>query len=456
MKNILLTIITLSVLIDPFILSGQQYFKLLEVPENSYFQRLAQFSNGDILVGDAPKDILSGDSHRGYYLLRIDPCGNVLWANTYHFQGRHLTFDQFTIDDSDNIYTFGSALNGLKEEIYINKIAPDGQLIQERLYDAAVIDNVTYSIDYKEGRLAVFGFLFQSSIEKSTYVLMLDTNLNPIWQYLYDPFEAYGEAIMTKDLGVLYYTRNKIVKVDSEGQVEWAREIEHDYALSLSIPLHNLASLPHITVAGACATATHGSGVQNGNLTTAVRAIELVKPSGELVNLDQNHPDFNAVVVGLGTFGIITKVSLAVQDTFEVRQDVFLDLRTESLEEHFDEIMSAGYSVSLFTNWMDRKVSEIWIKRRIDANPVDLGSSYYRAEAATKNLHPIVALSAKACSEQMGVPGPWYDRLPHFKMGSTPSAGEELQSEYFVPRENAVEAMLEIEKMKEEIIHHCS
>ena len=237
MKNILLTIITLSILIDPFILSGQQYFKLLEVPENSYFQRLAQFSNGDILVGDAPKDILSGDSHRGYYLLRIDPCGNVLWANTYHFQGRHLTFDQFTIDDSDNIYTFGSALNGLKEEIYINKIAPDGQLIQERLYDAAIIDNVTYSIDYKEGRLAVFGFLFQSSIEKSTYVLMLDTNLNLIWQYLYDPFETYGEAIMTKDLGVLYYTRNKIVKVDSEGQVEWAREIEHDYALSLSIPV---------------------------------------------------------------------------------------------------------------------------------------------------------------------------------------------------------------------------
>ena len=179
-----------------------------------------------------------------------------------------------------------------------------------------------------------------------------------------------------------------------------------------------------------------------------------MKPSGELVNLDQNHPDFNAVVVGLGAFGIITKVSLAVQETFEVRQDVFLDLPMESLEEHFDEIMSAGYSVSLFTNWMDRTVSELWIKRRIDANPVDLGSSYYGAEAATKNLHPIVALSAEACSEQMGVPGPWYDRLPHFKMGFTPSAGEELQSEFFVPRENAVEAMLEIEKMKDEIYPH--
>jgi xylitol oxidase len=218
--------------------------------------------------------------------------------------------------------------------------------------------------------------------------------------------------------------------------------------------LHNLASLPHITVAGACATGTHGSGVGNGNLATAVVALELVRPDGELVTLDRSHPDFPAVVVGLGAFGIITKVTLAVQDTYAVRQDVFLDLPLAALRTDFPAIMSSGYSVSLFTDWMDENVSEVWIKRRMDAEPADLGNDFYGATAATENIHPIVGLSADNCSEQMGVPGPWYARLPHFKMGFTPSAGKELQSEYFVPRENAVEAILAVERMKDRIYPH--
>ncbi|EAZ81987.1 FAD-binding protein [Algoriphagus machipongonensis] len=218
--------------------------------------------------------------------------------------------------------------------------------------------------------------------------------------------------------------------------------------------LHNLASLPHITVAGACATATHGSGVKNGNLATSVISIELVTPSGELVNLNRDDPGFPAVVVGLGAFGIISKVTLELQDAFDVRQDVFQDLPLAAVESNFEEIMSAGYSVSLFTNWMDNNVSEVWVKRRMDTNPQNLGDDFYGAKAATKNLHPIVELSAEACSEQMGIPGPWYDRLPHFKMGFTPSAGDELQSEYFVPRANAVEAILAVEKLKEEIYPH--
>lgn len=218
--------------------------------------------------------------------------------------------------------------------------------------------------------------------------------------------------------------------------------------------LHNLASLPHISVAGAISTGTHGSGVKNGNLSTPVLALEIVTPSGELVNIDRNHPDFYGLVIGLGAFGIITKVTLEVEDTFEVRQDIFQDLPLEMLEEHFDEIMSRGYSVSLFTNWMDKKVSEVWVKRRMDVSPEDMDQDFFGAKAATKNVHPIIELSAEACSDQLGVPGPWYNRLPHFKMGFTPSAGDELQSEFFVPRKNAIEAMLAIEKMRDEIYPH--
>ncbi len=218
--------------------------------------------------------------------------------------------------------------------------------------------------------------------------------------------------------------------------------------------LPNLASLPHITVAGACATATHGSGVRNGNLAAPVLSVELVTPKGNVVTLDRNHPDFYAVVVGLGAFGIITKVTLQLEAAYEVRQDVFLDLPMQAVEKHFDAIMSAGYSVSLFTDWMDRKVSEVWVKRRIDSRPEDLGSDFYGAKEAAKNIHPIAALSAESCTEQMGVAGPWYERLPHFKMNFTPSAGEELQSEYYIPKEHAVAGLLAMEKMKDKIFPH--
>ncbi len=215
--------------------------------------------------------------------------------------------------------------------------------------------------------------------------------------------------------------------------------------------LHNLASLPHITVAGACSTATHGSGVGNGNLATAVRSLQMVTPNGEVVEMDRSHSDFAAVVVGLGSFGIITEMTLDIQPTFDVRQDVFLDLPLSSLVENFDDIMSAGYSVSLFTDWMNQNVSEVWVKRRTDLPADDLGNDFYGATAATKNIHPIIELSAEHCTDQMGVPGPWYDRLPHFKMGFTPSAGDELQAEYFVPRTDAVEAILAVEAIKDEV-----
>ncbi len=215
--------------------------------------------------------------------------------------------------------------------------------------------------------------------------------------------------------------------------------------------LHNLASLPHITTAGACATGTHGSGVHNGNLATAVNKLELVVADGSVMEVSKaQDPDlYAAAVVGLGAFGIVTKVTLDMQPTYNMRQDVFQDLPLSAFTEHFEEIMSAGYSVSLFTDWMDQKISQIWIKRRLDQEVLDLGQEFFGAGAATRNLHPITSLSAEPCTEQMGVTGSWWDRLPHFKMGFTPSSGAELQSEYFVPRHHAIEAILALEQKRD-------
>ncbi len=217
--------------------------------------------------------------------------------------------------------------------------------------------------------------------------------------------------------------------------------------------LHNLASLPHISVAGACATATHGSGVKNGNLATAVTGLQLVTADGTIVSFsrDQDAERLQSAVVALGALGVVTRITLAVQPTFSMRQYVFEDLPLSAVKDHFEEIMSAGYSVSLFTDWQRDRVNEVWVKLRGDAKPP---ADLFGAKPATKNLHPIADLSAENCTEQMGVPGPWFERLPHFRMGFTPSSGKELQSEYFVPREHAVEAMLAIQKMGPQIGPH--
>jgi xylitol oxidase len=221
--------------------------------------------------------------------------------------------------------------------------------------------------------------------------------------------------------------------------------------------LHNLASLPHISVAGSCSTATHGSGEKNGNLSSAVSALELVTANGDVVELSRakDGDTFNGAVVGLGALGVITRVTLDVQPTFQVRQYIYENLPLDQMKEHFDAIEASAYSVSLFTDWQNKRFSEAWLKTRTElGHAFDAKPEFFGAKAATKNLHPIAELSAENCTEQLGVPGPWYERLPHFKMGFTPSAGKELQSEFFVPRPNAVDAILAVERLRDQITPH--
>ncbi len=215
------------------------------------------------------------------------------------------------------------------------------------------------------------------------------------------------------------------------------------------LALHNLASLPHISIAGACATATHGSGVQNGNLASVVSGMELILSNGDSLSLKRQDPDFNAAVVHLGALGIVSRITLDVVPDYQVSQRVFLDLPFETAVNHFDEIMSGGYSVSLFTDWQDGKVSQVWVKRKADAMPETDETEYFGAFPADRDVHPIIRLSAENCTPQMGVPGPWYERLPHFKMGFTPSSGDELQSEFFIARDQAVEAFQALEAKKD-------
>ncbi|MBG0813262.1 D-arabinono-1,4-lactone oxidase [Planomonospora sp. ID82291] len=273
---------------------------------------------------------------------------------------------------------------------------------------------------------------------------------------------------------------------------ELGRRLHHaGYALP------NLASLPHISVAGSCATATHGSGDANGNLATAVSALELVTADGDLVTLsrDADGDRFRGAVVGLGALGVVVSMTLDVVPAFGVRQYVYEGLPFEALDDHFDAIVSGAYSVSLFTRWSGPLVDQVWVKHRIDpegadgpagagaadgagggrpavgrtgmdggpepepdphgARPADLyggrPADLYGARPADGPRHPVPGVSAVHCTEQLGVPGPWFERLPHFRPDFTPSSGEELQSEYLLPRRHAVAALHALDRVRDRI-----
>lgn len=216
--------------------------------------------------------------------------------------------------------------------------------------------------------------------------------------------------------------------------------------------LHNLGSLPHISVAGACATGTHGSGVGNRSLAGAVRALELVTADGTVVTLRRGDPEFAGAVVSLGALGIVTGVTLDLVPAFDVQQWVYEGLPEEQLLGRFDDVMAEAYSVSLFTRWRDGPIDQVWLKQRVTgeghrtAPPQWLG-----ATLADGPRHPVPGMPAKHCTPQQGDPGPWHARLPHFRLEFTPSNGEELQSEYFVARQDAVAAYEALDRIRERI-----
>jgi len=205
------------------------------------------------------------------------------------------------------------------------------------------------------------------------------------------------------------------------------------------LAIHNLASLPHISVAGAIQTGTHGSGVHNQSLAGEVQSIELVRPSGEVRTLTRaDGDDFLASVVGLGALGVVTAVELSTRPSFRMRQRVLENLPWDAALANFDALVSAAYSVSLFTTYVGDSVSQVWLKA-LDGEPPLAG--LFGATAATRPRHPLPDMSAENCTQQLDEAGPWLDRLPHFRHEFTPSKGEELQSEYILPLEHAPAAI---------------
>jgi xylitol oxidase len=242
-----------------------------------------------------------------------------------------------------------------------------------------------------------------------------------------DRIVEIGENMVTVEAGIRY------------GELAGAL---HEHGLAL----HNFASLPHISVGGAIATATHGSGARNGSLASSVSALELVQADGALRQLRRGDLAFDGAVVSLGALGLVTRVSLDVVPSFDLRQYVFEGLPWESVEAELDAILAEGYSVSLFTTWDEPSVGQAWVKTTAEWGPQ---SSFFGAAPATRVLNPVPGASAGNSTEQLGVLGASHDRLPHFRLDFSPSSGDELQSEFVVPREQAAAAVTELRKLAE-------
>lgn len=207
--------------------------------------------------------------------------------------------------------------------------------------------------------------------------------------------------------------------------------------------LKNLASLPHISVAGAVATGTHGSGSGIGNLATAVTGLEIVTATGEIATLsrDRDGDRFAGSVVSLGALGVVTSLTLEIEPTYQVRQTVYTGLPFAVIERDFDAVFDAGTSVSVFTDWRGAAAHTVWVKDRVADHAASPRTDFLGATPATRKMHPLLDVDGADCTDQMGVPGPWHERLPHFRMGFNPSNGAEIQAEYFVPREAAPRAV---------------
>jgi xylitol oxidase len=208
--------------------------------------------------------------------------------------------------------------------------------------------------------------------------------------------------------------------------------------------LPNLASLPHISVAGACATATHGSGITNGSLATSVSSVDIVTGGGDLVTFERGDADFDGAVVALGALGIVTGLTLDLVPSFDIQQYVYTGL---PLDSDLLGVLGSAYSVSLFTDWGGPSINQVWVKQRVG----DPELPEFPATLSERQLHPVPGMPVENCTEQLGVPGRWHARLPHFRPEFTPSAGEELQAEFMVSRADAIEALRAVDQIRDRI-----
>jgi xylitol oxidase len=220
---------------------------------------------------------------------------------------------------------------------------------------------------------------------------------------------------------------------------------------------HNQLTLSEVSVAGSINTGAHGTGITNGILATQVRSVELVLANGTVTTLRKGvDAAFPAAVVGLGAFGVVTKVELEMQASYQMTQHVFLNLPFTTLTDQFDTIMSSAYTVQAWTDWSDpTNFNQVWVgDRDDDAADFSTAPAFYGATRAPAQVTPVAALPPTYVVPQ-GVAGPWNERLVCYRLGLSGFNGDEIQSEYILPITNAKAALEAIAALATQIAPLC-
>jgi xylitol oxidase len=214
----------------------------------------------------------------------------------------------------------------------------------------------------------------------------------------------------------------------------------------------NMASLGEVTIAGAISTGTHGSGSNNGVLSTSVVGLEIVLGSGELITIDEsNSEEFAGFVISLGSLGVFTKIKMKIVPSFSVKQFVYENIGIQAVAENFDTVFNSAYSVSYFSNWAKNSTGQIWMKFLDDSSSDNLSDNWLGANQAKAKQHPVKINNPDPCTDQLGISGKWLYRLPHFKLDSSPASGDEVQTEYLVDRKYVNEYIQDLRTIGDEI-----
>ena len=207
--------------------------------------------------------------------------------------------------------------------------------------------------------------------------------------------------------------------------------------------LPNLSSTPHVTVIGACMTATHGSGNGNKVLADCVSAVEIVTADGELVRLSRaaNGEKFPGMVVSLGALGVVARLTLDLVPTYFMQHEYYRQLPLDQLLTYFDAMAGSGYSVSLGSRWQSDVAELVLVRRHLpNGHALPVPADFFGAAPATTDLFDGYQQGVITYAGN-GIPGPWYERLPFFNVRSTIRGENERQSEYFVHRDHTVDAL---------------
>lgn len=205
---------------------AQSYLKSLSQPEISSKQKITTFKNGDILIGDSAFEGSLQGTTAPLFLTRMDKCGLIVWSNAYEIRDLQLEFRDFTINEQDQIFVFGSALDGLRESIFLLKVDGQGQKEGFRSFNSGAASSSSFSLSLQNDKILTLGRLLEIGTSTTGFFAIFDTNLNFQWGKRIAPFTFEGAVIIDKNGEFVARSKALHYKFEAGGTLQWAKEFD--------------------------------------------------------------------------------------------------------------------------------------------------------------------------------------------------------------------------------------